>query len=177
MAATRANRRRWGGVVLASLALLGGWLAGAAALAQDLPVPRFVAMRTSEANVRTGPNLQYPIEWVYVRPGLPVEVQRDHGNWRLIRDWQGVGGWVHVSQLTGRRSVLVDAAGLQPLLADPDPEAGLVARVEPEAIGQLLECPDPQTPAGAYCLVRIQGYEGWMARAALWGVYPDETVD
>lgn len=165
------------GVAVLGAGLLSLVLFAGSALAQSLPVPRFVSMRTTEANVRTGPNLQYPIEWVFQRAGLPVEVQREHGNWRLIRDWQGYGGWVHVSQLSGRRTAIVIGQGVQPLLSQADEAGGLVARVEPGALGVLGDCPDPGTVAGGFCRVEIQGYSGWMSRDSLWGVYADETVD
>ena len=67
--------------------LLAGLLAlapGAAALAQGdgaaglgpsgLPLPRFVTLRATEVNLRTGPGVRYPIEWAFTRKGLPVEV-------------------------------------------------------------------------------------------------------
>ena len=60
-----------------------------------LPLPRFVSMRTAEINLRTGPGVQYPIEWVYRRQHLPVEIIAEFRTWRKIRDWQGAQGWVH----------------------------------------------------------------------------------
>ena len=39
-----------------------------------LPIPRFVTLRAREVNVRTGPGVRYPIDWVFQRPNLPVEV-------------------------------------------------------------------------------------------------------
>ena len=39
-----------------------------------LPLPRFVALGSDRINARAGPGSRYPIEWVFVRKGLPVEV-------------------------------------------------------------------------------------------------------
>ncbi|MEK7246175.1 MAG: SH3 domain-containing protein, partial [Pseudomonadota bacterium] len=39
-----------------------------------LPLPRFASLRAGEVNVRTGPGVQYPVDWVFQRQGLPVEV-------------------------------------------------------------------------------------------------------
>ena len=58
-----------------------------------LPLPRFVSLRTDEVNLRTGPGMQYPIEWLYKRRGLPVEVEREFDVWRLVVDPDGVKGW------------------------------------------------------------------------------------
>ena len=39
-----------------------------------LPLPRFVSLRASEVNLRAGPGIRYPIQWVYQRRNMPVEV-------------------------------------------------------------------------------------------------------
>ncbi|HEC14175.1 MAG TPA: hypothetical protein ENI72_00310, partial [Rhodospirillales bacterium] len=72
-----------------------------------LPLPRFVSLRVNEVNMRTGPGVQYPIEWVYSRQYLPMEVIAEYSTWRKVRDWQGGQGWVHQSMLGGRRSFIV----------------------------------------------------------------------
>ena len=36
-----------------------------------LPLPRFVSLRAGEVNLRTGPGVQYPVDWVYLRKNLP----------------------------------------------------------------------------------------------------------
>ena len=37
-------------------------------------VQRYVTLRANEVNLRAGPGEQFPIQWVYRRKGLPVEV-------------------------------------------------------------------------------------------------------
>ena len=59
-----------------------------------LPLPRFASLKTDEVNLRSGPGLRYPIEWVYKRRDLPVEIQREFEVWRLVADSDGVKGWV-----------------------------------------------------------------------------------
>ena len=60
-----------------------------------LPLPRFVSLRADQVNLRTGPGVQYPVEWVYQRKDLPVEIIAEYRTWRKIRDWQSTQGWVH----------------------------------------------------------------------------------
>ena len=57
-------------------------------------VPRFVSLRPNEVNARVGPGPHYPIEWVYLKAGLPVEVIAEFDTWRKIRDCEGAEGWV-----------------------------------------------------------------------------------
>ncbi|MCP5118245.1 MAG: hypothetical protein GY953_46110, partial [bacterium] len=59
-----------------------------------LPVPRFVSLKSSRVNVRVGPGESYGIAWVFVKPGLPIEVVQEYDNWRRIRDADGAMGWV-----------------------------------------------------------------------------------
>ena len=72
-----------------------------------LPFPRFASLRSDEVNVRTGPGTRYPVDWVFKRKSMPVEIVAEYENWRKIRDWQGASGWVHQSLLTGKRSFLI----------------------------------------------------------------------
>ena len=153
-------------VLLVALALGAG---GARAADKALAVPRFVTLRADEVNLRTGPGERYPIEWVYTRKGLPVEVVAEYDVWRKIRDSQGTEGWVHQRMITGNRSVIV-SGGTQTLMSDPDPKSSVVARAEPGVIAKLLECQGP------WCRVEAQDVRGWLKRSELWGVYPDEDV-
>jgi SH3-like domain-containing protein len=133
------------------------------------PVPRFVSLRVDEVNLRTGPGERYPIDWVLVKKGLPVEIVQEFDVWRKIRDSQGSEGWVHQRMVTGARNVIV-AGAVRTLYADADAAAPAVARVEPGVVARLLEC------RGSWCRIEAQGIKGWLARAEVWGVYPDEIV-
>ncbi len=77
---------------------------------ETLYVGKIFALRADEVNMRTGPGTRYPIEWVYKRRELPMEIEREFEVWRLVRDQEGVKGWVHQATLTGRRTVVVTGA-------------------------------------------------------------------
>jgi hypothetical protein len=53
-------------------------------------IPRFAAFKTDDTNMRKGPGQRYPIEWVYKRRDLPVEVEREYDVWRYVRDADGI---------------------------------------------------------------------------------------
>ena len=134
-----------------------------------LPLPRFVSLRSGEVNLRTGPGVRYPIDWVYQRPGLPVEVIDEFDTWRRIRDWQGAVGWVHQSMLRGRRMVMV--IGERRLLRqDPDGQSPGVAYLEPGVLGELKGC------EALWCEVTSGGYEGWLHSEEFYGLYPSELL-
>lgn len=135
-----------------------------------LPLPRFLALRSDEVNLRTGPGTRYPIEWVYKRRDLPVEVEREFEVWRLIRDQEGVKGWVHQATLYGRRTVVV-TGGERALRREPGGEAA-VAKLKPGVIGRLRSC----EATSDWCQVQYQDYHGWLKRDEFWGIYPGEAV-
>jgi len=66
-----------------------------------LPVPRFVSLHADRVNLRTGPGDRYPIDWVFTRKEMPVEVTGQLEHWRRIRDWEGTQGWVTERMVTG----------------------------------------------------------------------------
>ncbi len=135
-----------------------------------LPLPRFVTLRAAKVNMRTGPGVRYPIEWVYALKGLPIEVIDEFETWRRIRDWQGSEGWVHQSMLSGQRGIMV--VGERRLLRrDPEDDSPGVARVETRVIGQLRRC------AGGWCRVQIKGFDGWLRQGEIYGAYPNETAE
>lgn len=137
-----------------------------------LPLPRFVSLRASSVNLRVGPSARYPIEWIYVRRNLPVEIIAEFDTWRRIKDPAGTEGWVHSTMVAGRRTAMVTGK-VQPLLRNMDEASALVANLEAGVIVSVERCPKAST----MCRVGADGATGWIKRDAIWGVYPDEVID
>lgn len=150
-------------------ALVVALAASAAAAETDEKLPRFESLRADMVNLRAGPGERYPVEWVYQRKGLPVEVTASFDVWRRIKDSDGTEGWVHERMLTGRRSVIVTGA-LRTLHSDANGASAAVARLEPGVVARLLAC------KGDWCRLEAQGIKGWLPRGEIWGVFPDETA-
>jgi SH3-like domain-containing protein len=154
----------------AALVVLLAVVIGSSAASAGAPLPRFAALRAGEVNLRAGPGTEYPVEWVFMRRALPIEITAEYGQWRKIRDYDGSEGWVHKSLLTGRRSVLVTGA-VRTLRDNPGPDATAIARAEPGVIGRLLACD------GGWCEIEASGHKGWLPITHLWGVYNGEVVE
>lgn len=149
----------------------------APALAESgLPVPRFVSLRAPEVNARTGPGVQYPVDWVFVRQFMPVEVVAEFDTWRRIRDVEGAEGWVHQSLLGGRRSFVVTGGDLLPMRHQPAADAPPVALLEPGVVGRLLRCPVGEGDGAGWCQGEVEGLRGWLPREGFWGAYDGEEV-
>lgn len=132
-----------------------------------LPLPRFVSLAADEVNARTGPGLRYPIEWVFRKKSLPVEIVREFDGWREIRDIGGDSGWVHKSLLSGERSVIITEEQRILRSRDNDDSKPLV-RLEPGVVAALDKCD------GNWCKISVGDYKGWLHRDQLWGVYAAE---
>ncbi len=167
------RKRLISAILLIALAVLGVSSAIAQARSSSgLPLPRFVTLRSGEVNLRAGPGVRYPVEWVYKKRNLPVEVVAEYDTWRKIRDWQGTQGWVHQGMLSGRRSIIV-TGDLRTLRSDPSTGAKPSAKLEEGVIARLLECPEEMT----WCKIDADGYKGWLRKAEFWGVYSGESVE
>ena len=70
-----------------------------------LPIPRFVSLKASEGNVRRGPSLTHRIDWILKLRNMPLQVVAEHGHWRKVLDFEGAGGWIHYSLLSGARTL------------------------------------------------------------------------
>jgi SH3-like domain-containing protein len=132
-----------------------------------LPLPRFASLRAAKVNLRAGPGVRYPVEWVYQRRGLPVMITAEFDAWRKIRDWRGTVGWIHRSMLTGKRTVIT--TGNQVVLRrKPSKDSAPVGRAEAGVIARVLACEDD------WCQVEAGGIRGWGQRKALWGTLAQE---
>ncbi|MEM8597633.1 MAG: SH3 domain-containing protein, partial [Pseudomonadota bacterium] len=129
----------------------------------NLPLPRYVSLRSDEINVRRGPGLEYRMDWVFRRSGLPVKIIGEHKDWRQIVDSDNASGWVYHSLLTGSRTVLVTADWAR-LRARPEPEAQVRAEAERGVVADLRACDR------AWCEIEVSNVVGWVPKEVLWGI-------
>lgn len=143
--------------------------------ASGLPLPRFVSLKSSRVNARVGPGVNYAVEWLYLKQGLPMEIIQEYDNWRKVRDADGAEGWINQSLLSGKRTAI--AAPWQRgkdarihLLTEPDEAASPVAILEPGVVGTIKLC------NGEWCEMTFDGHTGWISQAKIWGAYPGEAI-
>ncbi|MBO6518719.1 MAG: hypothetical protein JJ900_11835 [Rhodospirillales bacterium] len=159
-------------LVIAGIFITGVHESRAQTQGTGLPLPRYVSLRAAEVNLRTGPGVQYPVEWIFQRESLPVEIIKEYRTWRLVRDWEGTQGWMHQSMLSGKRTFLITGKE-RTIRTEPDAKSRAAAIAEPNAIGEIMSCP----AATGWCKVRIKGIDGWLRRVEFWGVYRNETFE
>jgi SH3-like domain-containing protein len=139
------------------------------------PVPRFVSLKSNRARMRIGPSTDYAAKWIYTHQGMPFEITEEYGNWRRVRDADGVTGWMSGALLSGNRTAIVG-----PWLKEPLPlrisatsSARITAQLSPRVMMHVSRCD------GTWCEVRLQRnrLDGYVEQSALWGVYPGERFE
>jgi hypothetical protein len=90
-----------------------------------LPIPRYVTLKGGEGNARRGPGLTHRIDWVFTTAGTPLRITAEYENWRRVEDYEGMGGWVHFTLLSGARGIIVtkDMAAFHALPDNASPVA------------------------------------------------------
>lgn len=150
---------------------------GTATGASGLPVPRFVSLKPARVNLRIGPGRDYPVSWLFMKAGLPVEIIQEYDNWRRIRDADGTEGWVYQSLLSGKRTAITapwlknDKGKMITMRRDANDTAAVAADIEPGVVGTVRQC------TGQWCRMDVSGVRGWIKQSELWGVYPGEAFD
>lgn len=148
---------------------------GVAVGPSGLPLPRFVSLKAGRVNLRIGPGLNYAIDWMYLKSGLPMEIIQEYDNWRRVRDADGTEGWINQSLLSGKRTAIVapwqrGKPALIALRAEAEESSRIVAELQPGVIGTIKLC------NGDWCLMDFGAARGWIKQSIVWGAYPDETI-
>lgn len=140
-----------------------------------LPLPRFVSLKSERVNSRVGPGVNYSVNWMYVKEGLPMEIIQEYYTWRRVRDAEGAEGWITQSLLSGKRTAIVapwergKTARIN-LYSDPRKDSSVVAMVEAGVIGTIESC------TGEWCEMKFGDRTGWIDQSQIWGAYPNEKI-
>lgn len=135
-----------------------------------LAIPRYVTLKGGEGNARRGPGLTHRIDWVFTTEGTPLRVTAEYENWRRVEDYEGMGGWIHFTLLSGVRGIIVtkDMAAFHVL---PDAASPVAFQAEAGALAKITTC------SKDWCRVRVEGEKGWALKSDFWGVGPDEVIE
>ena len=66
----------------------------------------FLSLKNTEVNLRQGPSFEYPIKLIYKKKYLPVIILDKSETWRKIKDLENNSGWIHISQLSKKKSAI-----------------------------------------------------------------------
>ncbi len=138
--------------------------------ASGYPLPRFMTLDDDVTNMRTGPGLEYPIDWIYMKEDYPLKVIAEYGNWFKVMDIDGSTGWILRHLLSLSRSAII-VNGSQELYKSPSDKTGVSVIAEQDVLGSLLQCENN------WCEMEVGGLTGWIESRNLWGALEQETFD
>ena len=135
-----------------------------------LEIPRYVSLKSDDANIRVGPSKNYPIEIKYIKKNYPLKVLDEYEEWRKVEDFNRNIGWIHKSLITGTRTGII--------LSKENKNIELLNTLDGKVIGEigkgnivyLEKCKID------WCLVSSGYFEGWMKKKYIWGVKEKEII-
>ena len=136
-----------------------------------LDIPRFVSLKSNDANIRVGPSVNYPIKLKYVFQNLPLEIIDEFDVWRKSKDYEGNIGWIHKSLIKGDRFILVNQNTNKNVNLYNIPNGKIIGIIKKNNILDLNVC------ILDWCKVTQKNFTGWLLKKNIWGVYETETYN
>ena len=133
-----------------------------------LDIPRFVSLKSDDANIRVGPSVNYPIKLKYVFQNLPLEIIDEFDVWRKSRDHEGNIGWIHKSLIKGDRFILINYDTNRDTNLFNIPNGKIIGIIKKNNILDLNLC------ILNLCKVTQNKFSGWLLKKNIWGVYDSE---
>ena len=122
----------------------------------------FLSLKNNEVNLRQGPSFEYPIKLIYKKKYLPVIILDKSETWREIKDFNNNSGWIHISQLSKRKSAL-NFENNSILYKKPTIYSKPIAKLE---IGRLVLIKKCNLK---WCKITSGNFDGWIKKNYLWG--------
>tara|TARA_B100001063_G_C16599306_1_gene469836 strand:- start:116 stop:550 length:435 start_codon:yes stop_codon:yes gene_type:complete len=122
----------------------------------------FLTLRNDKVNLRLGPSFDYPIKIVYKKKHLPVIIKDRSDNFRRIQDHENNSGWIHISQLSKKKSGI--AIEDEVLYKRPTIYSKPLAKIETGRLLLISKCKDE------WCKAKTDDYKGWVKKESLWGL-------
>ena len=122
------------------------------------------SLKNNKTNVRLGPDISYPIKWKYKKKYLPVKIIDKHYNWRKIKDFENDTGWIHISQLSNKKTVISIVENVL-VFSKPTIFSRPVKKLSQNYSLILKKC------SGNWCKVKNKNVIGWVQKDKLWGKF------
>jgi len=122
----------------------------------------FLSLKNNKVNLRQGPSFEYPIKLTYKKKYLPILILGKSETWRKIKDFESNSGWIHVSQLSKKKSA-INKKNNSVLYKKPTIYSKPIAKLE---IGRLVLIKKCQTK---WCKITSGEFKGWVFKSSLWG--------
>ena len=112
--------------------------------------------------MRQGPSFEHPIKFIYKKKYLPLEIIDKFETWRKIKDFQNNSGWIHISQLSKKKSAINIKKG-SIFYKKPTIFSEPIAKLENGRLVLIKKC------KVKWCKITSEKYTGWIEKKYLWG--------
>ena len=122
----------------------------------------FLSLKNDEVNLRIGPAFEYPIKLIYKKKYLPVIILDKSETWRKIKDFENNSGWIHISQLSKKKSA-INIKKNSILYKKSTIYSKPIAKLEIGRLVLIKKCKEK------WCKITSDGFKGWVFESSLWG--------
>tara|TARA_B110000438_G_scaffold96155_1_gene95350 strand:- start:61 stop:522 length:462 start_codon:yes stop_codon:yes gene_type:complete len=124
---------------------------------------KFLSLKNSEVNLRQGPSFKYPIKLTYKKKYLPIIIIDRSDAWRKIKDFENNSGWIHISQLSKKRSA-INIKKNSIIYKKSTLYSKPMVRLEVGRLVIIKKCQDK------WCKIVTGNIIGWVLKNTLWGM-------
>lgn len=129
-----------------------------------LEIPRFVSIKSNEANIRVGPSKNYPIIIKYIRENYPLKILDEYNEWRKVEDVEKNIGWIHNSLISGKRTGLIVSKKEKSIEIYNSVNGSSIGKIGIDNIVLIKKCKI------SWCVIKFDNYSGWVNKKNIWGV-------
>ena len=129
-----------------------------------LTIPRIVSLKNSLTYMRSGPGKEFPVKFELKQKGYPLKIIAEYNNWRKVKTFNDITGWIHTQLLSSFRTGLITKTTF--LKAIPANSGNSLAQLLPNLLINIKNC------KGDWCkieIVRIKTFVGWVKKETVWG--------
>ena len=135
-----------------------------------LEIPRYISLKSNDANIRVGPSKNYPIEIKYVIKNYPLKVIEEYKEWRKVEDFKKNIGWIHKSLISGSRTGIIISKDNKHIKLLNTLNGNVIGNIGNGNIVNLEKCKIN------WCLVSSENHKGWIDKKYIWGVKEKEII-
>ena len=122
----------------------------------------FLTLKNNKVNLRQGPSFDYPVKLIYKKKYLPVIILNKVETWRQIKDHQNNSGWIHISQLSKRKSAInINENSI--IYKKPTVYSKPIVKLKTGRLVLIKKCKKK------WCQIKTGNYKGWILKKFLWG--------
>ena len=122
----------------------------------------FLTLKNIKVNLRQGPSFEYPIKLTYKKKYLPIMILDKFETWRQIKDFENNSGWIHISQLSRKKSG-INIKNNSIIYKKPTIYSKPIAKLEVGRLVLIKKC------KMKWCKITSGNFNGWIYKNFLWG--------